>query len=62
MVDDGVPSRGHRNNIFKPEFNMVGIGCGPHKEFRCITVLDYAGGMTSKGAKGNTGVAVGEVP
>jgi uncharacterized protein YkwD len=30
-VDDGVSSRGHRTNIFKPDAKVIGIACGPHK-------------------------------
>ena len=33
IVDDGVKSRGHRNNIFKREFTAVGVGVGVHKDF-----------------------------
>merc|ERR1712062_773361 len=28
IVDDGVPTRGHRSNIFHSQFNFVGIACG----------------------------------
>ena len=37
--------------------NKIGITCGPHKVYNTITVLDYAGGMTSKahGNRVNTG-------
>jgi uncharacterized protein YkwD len=45
IVDDGVPSRGHRHNIFKPDFNVVGVGAAPHTVYGCVCVLDYAGGM-----------------
>jgi uncharacterized protein YkwD len=31
IVDDGVPSRGHRTNCFKPDFALVGICSAPHK-------------------------------
>ena len=33
IVDDGVASRGHRNNIFKREFTTAGVGIGAHKDF-----------------------------
>lgn len=42
-VDDGVPSRGHRENLFNPDFRYVGVGFGEHTEFRHATVLDYCG-------------------
>jgi len=40
MVDDGVKSRKHRNNIFNPEYKVVGIGT--HKHFGSTVVIDYA--------------------
>lgn len=42
VVDDGVPNRGHRDNIFNPDFRVVGINTGPHKDFETMTNLDYA--------------------
>jgi uncharacterized protein YkwD len=31
LVDDGVQSRGHRTNFFKPEFKVMGCYTGDHK-------------------------------
>ena len=33
IVDDGVPNRGHRENIFNPEFNVMACFTGQHKDF-----------------------------
>jgi uncharacterized protein YkwD len=43
LIDDGVPSRGHRNNILNQEFGTAGVGYGPHKQMRQICTIDYAG-------------------
>ena len=30
MVDDNVPSRGHRHGIMNPDVGVVGLWTGPH--------------------------------
>ncbi len=42
IVDDGVPDRGHRINIFSPDWSMVGAGCGPHAGYGSVCVMEYA--------------------
>ena len=40
VVDDGVPSRGHRKNTFG-NFNYVGVSFGTHKKYRYMCVFDF---------------------
>lgn len=48
LVDDGVPDRGHRRNIFDSDARVVGIACGPHPTFRSVCVIDQAFGYVSR--------------
>jgi uncharacterized protein YkwD len=45
LVDDGVPSRGHRHNLFNPDLHQAGVGSAPHRDYRVVTVIDYADGF-----------------
>lgn len=42
IVDDGVADRGHRRILFSPAYTLIGVGCGPHPEWRRMCVLDFA--------------------
>jgi len=42
-VDDGVPGRGHRKNIFNTAFFKVGTWSGSHKTYKTSTVVAYNG-------------------
>ncbi|QWV95731.1 CAP domain-containing protein [Geomonas oryzisoli] len=48
IIDDGVPDRGHRKNIFNRSYATAGIACGPHPLYRTICVMDLAGGFQSR--------------
>jgi uncharacterized protein YkwD len=45
LVDDGVPGRGHRHNLFNPNLHQAGAGRAPHRDYRVVTVIDYADGF-----------------
>jgi uncharacterized protein YkwD len=49
LVDDGVPGKGDRLNIFKEEFKYVGVASGTHREYETMTVIDFTGGLREKG-------------
>jgi uncharacterized protein YkwD len=48
LIDDGVPSRGHRKNLLNGSFRVVGIGMGPHRVYRDMCVMDFAGAYRSR--------------
>ncbi|HXT63395.1 MAG TPA: CAP domain-containing protein [Pyrinomonadaceae bacterium] len=57
LIDDGVPSRGHRRRLLSTDYNVAGISCGSHPEFSAMCVLDLAGGFIDSGsANSNTAV------
>ncbi len=43
LVDDGVPSRGHRKIILDPKFSAVGISAGKHVVYSAMCTLDFGG-------------------
>lgn len=42
FVDDGVPGRGHRDNLLKKELSHTGVACGYHSEYGHMCVAIYA--------------------
>lgn len=42
IVDDGVPTRGHRANIFCKDFSVMGIAVAGHPEYGTVCVMDFA--------------------
>jgi uncharacterized protein YkwD len=48
IVDDGVPSRGHRKTIYDQDYRLAGVSCGPHPTFEMACVIDFAGGFEEK--------------
>jgi len=48
IIDDGVPSRGHRSAIFDPGYQVAGVGCGPHRVYHIMCVIDFAGPMLQR--------------
>jgi hypothetical protein len=51
IVDQGVPGRGHRRNIFSRDFKVAGAACGPHAQFGAMCVIDFAYFFADKSAK-----------
>ena len=49
LIDDGVPNRGHRENLFNNDFRVCGIFSGEHKDFDTVTVIDYAASFVKAG-------------
>ena len=41
LVDDNIADRGHRVNLFRDGFVRAGVGCGPHRTFAYMCVIDY---------------------
>ena len=42
-LDDGEEERPHRENLFKNDYDKIGVACGPHKTEFQMCVMDFAG-------------------
>lgn len=42
LVDDNVPSRGHRQALLEPGYSAMGAACQAHPGFRIVCVMNYA--------------------
>lgn len=49
IIDDGLPTRKHRQNIFNPNFSCAGAGFGRHARFGTVWSMDFAVGYTERG-------------
>jgi uncharacterized protein YkwD len=43
IIDDGLPARKHRANIFAAKFNYAGAAYGPHARYGSVCTIDFAG-------------------
>ncbi|NTU52642.1 MAG: CAP domain-containing protein [Chlorobiaceae bacterium] len=48
LIDDGVPSRGHRKNLLNGIYNVVGVKTGTHPVYGAMCVMDFAGNYILK--------------
>ncbi|CAG9312383.1 unnamed protein product [Blepharisma stoltei] len=61
LIDDGLSSRPHRQALLNPKFNMIGIGFGPHLEYKSIGCIVYAGDFKEKDDMENVEIPDGEI-
>jgi len=48
IVDDDVPGRDHRKNVFEPAYRVAGVAIGPHKFYEYTCVINFADQVDEK--------------
>lgn len=48
IIDSGVAGRGHRKNIFGRAYQAAGVGCGRHRVYASMCVIDFAGALVAR--------------
>ncbi len=43
LIDDGIPSLGHRENFLSPNTKYIGVSIQPHKKYDYNCVIDFGG-------------------
>jgi hypothetical protein len=41
LIDEDIPSLGHRVNMLNPEYNSIGVSIREHKKYRINCVMDF---------------------
>jgi uncharacterized protein YkwD len=49
IIDDGLPARKHRANIFAAKFNYAGAAYGRHARYGSVCSIDFAGAYFERG-------------
>ena len=50
IIDAGVSGRGHRKNIFSPNYGVAGVANGPHAAYGSMCVIDFAAQYVERGS------------
>ncbi len=42
LIDEGIPDRNHRHNMFDAQAQVLGVACGPHPATQIVCVMTFA--------------------
>jgi len=51
LIDDGMPSRGHRKNFLNEDFRLIGVAEGSHPGYERMCVMEFAGKFQNLASK-----------